>query len=686
MASDDASLVKEATVLLDKFGASEQSLDAFIEDAEKDLKNMDAQHKKFVLHVVSGCTEYKKLLDVVVNVFYGQNGRWLSIGDRSQFAIICYLTTFVLDDIGLQRFSNIVKSLDIKKMHTFLDFFFTHLTTWIQDKWNRIYDAACVEEQWIGPLLRWRPHIDILMDELHLKLSRGSKFKKTLIKTTKLKEFDLTKLKPRPLPMPELIPQQNKCKPVPNSTYRAPKEMQIIKEMKHENREKTTELLNEANMLQFSFVNRPRSERRTRVMTQVQKDLNSKLQFNSKHSIKPPSSKTENSPVKLNIAMKLREKALRNHKKEKELKRVVRLAEGGGELSSFLQWQKNMREMELHEELAKIEQRRLERRIGHVEAAFPPKAIIERNRKASKLKREESAQRLRAIAWQKLLDEKELKNLVQQVVEEEKKPAIAREKLQKFKQSIGREVFEQSQVLRRQLLEEAQAEESRRFQTVLEIRAIESLPHVRFKYFDNTETAGHELLDEMSIIELKLRTAHLKEYRQTEKQKRHEQILEVNQKKKRLDKEMEAEYLHTRAMAQAAAIRKEKERKDIEQKIAREKVLVEEKKLREQKEQERQRLEQIKSSMAKTAEPTKKTTMTAEEICLVGSQTTLAPAVVSTTFIENVTSLTVTPMILSSTTPGCSAFNTSTCEPCAPGSQYDNSESAAVSSDFRPHS
>ncbi|GLD62387.1 laminin subunit gamma-2-like protein [Lates japonicus] len=61
--------------------------------------------------------------------------------------------------------------------------------------------------------------------------------------------------------------------------------------------------------------------------------------------------------------------------------------------------------------------------------------------------------------------------------------------------------------------------------------------------------------------------------------------------------------------------------------------------------------------------------------CIIGlvvSQTTLTPAVINTTLIENVTSLTVTPVILSSTTPGCFAFNTSTCEPCAPGSQYDN--------------
>lgn len=61
------------------------------------------------------------------------------------------------------------------------------------------------------------------------------------------------------------------------------------------------------------------------------------------------------------------------------------------------------------------------------------------------------------------------------------------------------------------------------------------------------------------------------------------------------------------------------------------------------------------------------------------SQTTPTPAVSSTTPFVNVTTLTVTPMILSSTTPGCTAFNTSTCESCAPGSQYDNSKPSGSS-------
>ncbi|KAM9709033.1 uncharacterized protein ACNS7B_001139 [Menidia menidia] len=61
--------------------------------------------------------------------------------------------------------------------------------------------------------------------------------------------------------------------------------------------------------------------------------------------------------------------------------------------------------------------------------------------------------------------------------------------------------------------------------------------------------------------------------------------------------------------------------------------------------------------------------------CLLGvvvTQTTLSPAVISTTLLENATGVTPTPVIFSSTTPGCFAFNVSNCEPCAPGSQSDN--------------
>nr|XP_020446678.1 cilia- and flagella-associated protein 99 [Monopterus albus] len=604
MGSIYRSLVKEAIVLHDKFITGRQCLDDFIDDAAKDLKNMDAQHKKFILEVVSGCIEYKNLLDVVINVFYDQNGKCLSRGDRSQFVIICYLATFVLDDIGLQTFTNIVKSLDIKKMHKFLSFVFTNLTTWIQEEWNSIYDAVYVEEHWIGPLLRWRPEIAILIDQLADMTSCRSQVKKAPIKTTEPREFALTKPKPRTLPMPELIPQQEKCKPVPNSTYRAPKEMHIIEEIKQKNHQKTEQLLYEANMNQFSCVKAQKSERTKQVMSQIKEDFNSKLKFNSCHSSGSPSNnKTNNWSVKLNSAAILRQGAIYDRQVEEELQRMEHLIEGAREPSSFLQWQKEMCEKDLQDRLAKIELRRLEGRISYEEAAMARARIMERNQKTAQLKKEETAELMRRYAEKRLQEEKEMRDLVQQVAGGHKNSKTAKEKLHQLKQNIVKEVSEQSQELLRQALEEAQAELSKKSELIREIQAIRSLPHIRVRNFDDTETAGHELLGEMSLAELKERLAILKKAQQMEQREKREHILEVKQNKKQLLLEqLDTINIHKRALAQAAAIRKEerKARLEFQQTVTQDDTLLALQKKLEEKQQERLRLKQIESNKAKT--------------------------------------------------------------------------------------
>ncbi|XP_041810514.1 cilia- and flagella-associated protein 99 [Chelmon rostratus] len=617
MASSDGSLVKQAIALLDKFNAGRECLDDFMEDAQKDLQNVDALQEKFILDVVSGCIEHKKLLDVVVSVFYGQNGKCLSRRDRSQFVIVCYLATFALDDLGLQRFSNIIKSLDIKKMQTFLTFFFTNLTTWIQEEWNKIYDAAYVEKHWIGPLLRWRPEIDLLIERLAVRISRGSQVRKAPVKTTVPEEFSLTKPKPPPLPMPELIPQQEKCKPVPNSTYRAPKEMQKMEEIKEKNQQKTEELLHEANIKQFRCANPHKSENTQKVMSQIKADFDSKLKFNSFRSSGLPSSlKTNSWPIKLNSAAILRQGALYDRQVEEELQRVERLVEGAREPSSFLQWQKEMREKDLQEELASIERRRLEGRISYEEAAMARTRIMARNQRAAQLKKEETAQLMRRYAEKRLQEENEMRDLVQQVAEGHKNSKTAKEKLQKFKQSIVKEVSEQSRELLRQALEDAQAELSRKFEIILEIRAIESLPNVRVRNFDDTETAGHELLGEMSLAELRERLALLKEAQQAEQQEKREHILEEKlHKKQLLLGQLDTIELHRRGLAQAAAIRREerKARLGFQQAVTQdEKVLALQRKL-EEKQQERQRLRQSEREKARASKQAAVHTVTKTE-------------------------------------------------------------------------
>ncbi|XP_071767100.2 cilia- and flagella-associated protein 99 [Centroberyx gerrardi] len=609
MASRYGLLVKEATVLLDKFSSGKQCLDDFTEDASKALQNMDTQDKKFILDVVSGCIEHKKLLDIVISVFYAQNGKCLSRGDRNQFVIICYLATFILDDLGLQCFSNIVRSLDIKKMHKFLSFFFnvTNLTTWIQGEWSHIYDAAYVEKNWIAPLLRWRPEIDVLMDQLAARLSSGSQVKKAPTKPTEPQEFSLTKPKPRPLPQPEPIPQQEKHQPVPNSTYKAPKEVQAMEEIKRKNRQKAEELLYEANMKQFQCVNPQKSERTKKVKSQIQESLDSRLKFNSFQSSGVPADhKMTNSwSIKLNNTAILRQGALYNRQVEEELRRMERLVEGAREPSSFLQWQKEMRERDLQEELAQIERRRLEGRISYEEAAMARTRLVERNQKTAQLQKEETAQLMQRYAKKRLQEEKEMRDLVQQVAEGHKNSKAAKVKLQKIKQCIVKEVSEQSRELLRQALDEAQAELSRKFEIIREIQAIRSVPHIRQRFLDETETAGHDLLGEMPLAELKERLAVLKEAEQSEQQERRDRILEEKQNKEQLLLEqLDAIDLHRRTLAQAAASRKEekKARLGLQQAVLEdERVLALQRRL-EEKQQERQRLKQSGANKAKTSE------------------------------------------------------------------------------------
>lgn len=69
--------------------------------------------------------------------------------------------------------------------------------------------------------------------------------------------------------------------------------------------------------------------------------------------------------------------------------RLERLMQGASEPSAFLQWQKEMREKDLHEELALLERRRLEGKISHEEALLARQRVIELNQHKALLKREE---------------------------------------------------------------------------------------------------------------------------------------------------------------------------------------------------------------------------------------------------------------------------------------------------------
>uniref|UniRef100_A0A673HYH8 Cilia and flagella associated protein 99 n=1 Tax=Sinocyclocheilus rhinocerous TaxID=307959 RepID=A0A673HYH8_9TELE len=575
--------------------------------------NFSSSDQKFIIDTLYGCITHKKLLDVVVNIFYNHHGKKLFRVDRNLFIVVCYLAMFCLDDLGLEHFSRIIKSLDISKMHKLLHFYFCYLLIVVS---KHSADVLIL-------IIRWCNEIEVLLDQLAKKMGRGNLPKKSPRKNTKPREFDLTQPKARPLPAPEVIPQQDKPKPkpVPTTTHRSPKEPEILDDMKQRNRQKAFQILNEANSLQFRCANPQKSEKTQNVLSQILQSHDAELQFDKLYTSGSPATQKINSlPVRLNTTAILREGALYNRQLEEELQRLERLSQGASEPSAFLQWQKEMKEKDLQEELAELERRRLEGRISHEEAVLARERVLEHNHHKAQQTKEETAELMRKYAEKRLKEEKEMRELVQQVADGHKNSKAAKDKMQEIKQRIVKEVSEHSRELLSQALEEAQAELSRKMELIRQIRAFESVPLVRQKFVDDTESAGHDLLCEMSLAELRERLARLRESEQCELEDRRQRIFQEKQLKEQLLLEQLDNIALRKSLAEQAALRSQEEkrmRNELREAVSRDERVLTLQKTLEQKQQERQKRKTEKSSMKKNEQVlplTVKTTLNKKQV------------------------------------------------------------------------
>ncbi|KFP07044.1 hypothetical protein N300_01810, partial [Calypte anna] len=501
--------------------------------------------EKFVLDTLAGCIEYKSLLDVVVNAFFVRDGKYCLISERNLYIVICYLATFQLEELGFQHFSRIVKSLDTAKMQKFLRFFFNalYLNTWIKDEWSHFYDSQYVKENWIDPLLRWQPKVQQLIDQLTAKLNNHIATRKTS-KVTQPQEFNLTVPKPRAIPVPLPIPVLEKTQPVPPSTYKPPKEKKQLEEIKTKNRKKAEDLLLKANANKFrcATVKPEKEEVCYEVLYYLKILYHSRLKSLKARSVTIKvllsdvleNLRIDSIPIKLNAAAILREGALYQRKMEQELKRVENLLQGAKDPSEFLEWQKQMRGKDLEEQLAEIECRRLQGKLSYEEAVLAHQNVIQENKKKADLMREKKADLMHQYAEKRLQEQKEMRDLVEQVVEGHKNAKQAKIKLQKYKQQIVQEVCEENRELLRQALEEEEEKLRKRFELIQQIRALESLSSLRHKFVDLTETGGHGLICEMSIVELRERLALLREAQKAAEEEKRDQIIHEKQAKEQL--------------------------------------------------------------------------------------------------------------------------------------------------------
>ncbi|NWR13610.1 CFA99 protein, partial [Emberiza fucata] len=537
---------------------------------------LNVTEEKFVLDTLAGCTEYKSILDVVVNAFYVQDGRYCPISERNLYIVICYLATFQLEEIGLQHFSRIVKSLDTAKMQQFLRFFFNdlYLNTWIKDEWSHIYDSVYVKENLIDPLLRWQPKVQQLIEKLTDKLSNRSSTVKTS-RVTQPKEFNLTVPKPRaiPPPSPAPLPVLPKRQPVPPSIYKPPKERKQLEEIKTKNIQKAK--VTNTNQFRCATIKPEKREFLYRIISamlvlwsQISCEQYLEVVWESiltqyfEELTKQPQDLIDNIPIKLNTAAILREGALYQRKLEEELKRVENLQQGAGDSSEFLEWQKQMRGKDLEDQLAEVECRKLQGKLSYEEAVLAHQNVTQENKKKADLLREEKAELMHLYAEKRLQEQKEMKELVEQVMEGHKNVKQVKEKIQEYKQQIVQQVCEESGELLRQALEEQEEKNRKRYELIQQIRALESTPSIRHKFVDLTETGGHGLFGEMSVVELRERLALLKEAQKAAEEEKRDQIIHEKQAKEQLILDKLDQISQFRAeLGRAAAFKQEEKKK-----------------------------------------------------------------------------------------------------------------------------
>ncbi|XP_053778171.1 cilia- and flagella-associated protein 99 isoform X2 [Desmodus rotundus] len=542
---------------LGQFRPEKDSPEQFLEAARASLQTLSPQKQVFILEVLSGCIEYRKLLTVVVDAFYVRDGRLCLRTDYNLFQVICYLATFQLEELGFQLFCSIVKSQPADKMRKFLGFFFNplNLCSWIKDEWSLTYEMDHVKN-WTDPLLRWQPEVQELIRQLEGKSTSQPPLSKA--KVTEPKNFNLTVPRPRAIPVPEPVPVMAKATPAPRSTYQPPKEPQVLEMTKRYNRRRAEELLLRANLEEMRCaVPRARGE------APVQGSRKLRLRFLPRIHKTPKLTfyKPNEVPVKLNTATILREGALYQRQVEKELQRVDKLVDGAGDFSEFLEWQQKMQAKDREEQRAADVCRRLRGKLSHEEAALARQQLLRENRHRATQKKEEMAELMRQRAKRRLQEEKSLKELVEQVTEGQKNVKVAQMKLLKGRRQTVQEVAEESRVLLQRSAEEAQEEQRRRCELISQLRALESQPTRQGKLVDLTQIPGHGLEGEMSIVELRERLALLKEAQQREEEEKRDQIIQGKRtKSQELQNTLEQISLCRAAMGRSAALRWEEKK------------------------------------------------------------------------------------------------------------------------------
>ncbi|XP_059146670.1 cilia- and flagella-associated protein 99-like [Physella acuta] len=557
-------LITHCARLLDLYDAETTGVDEHVDGYLSENRILDDDDVIFIKEVFTGCVRHKAVMNVVVDGFYSQDGRNILRSTQNMFIVIAYLALFRLDELGVSHFRKFISALDINTAFKFLNFMFDEksLATWMKDSWNLIYESAYVQTNILSPLQRWIPELKDLLKLMKNKIDNKLKPKKPPVQVTEVKPFNLTKPRPRSIPIPNKIPKLMKSKPPPPSLYKPPLLQEMLAKQREENRRQAEDLLMDSSKIQFACANNEKTEKTKQILEDIVANENAKVDPNRIKARPLPDFKSNVAPVKMTAAAIMRE-ALLYQKQENEVMEKLRKLEAGSYDDTFFnKWQTEMKQKDTEWQLMAVEERRLMGKLSHEEAILARANVMAENQARVQTIKKESAEIMREYLDKKFKEEQEMRTLVENTMAGHKNAKEAKKKLKEYKRQIVQEVTEESRELMRQALEEAEAEMRCKMELIQQIRVMESTPVNRVKMVDLAATSGMGLLNEMSILELRERLALLKAQNKEDEEIKRDIILNAKQAK--------AEYLsdtldmiakHRSEQTRAAALKLEESRR-----------------------------------------------------------------------------------------------------------------------------
>ncbi|XP_052773532.1 cilia- and flagella-associated protein 99-like isoform X2 [Mya arenaria] len=561
---DHKLLLDHCVGVLDTFNQEIHSVDDHVNQYLKDYGIYDEDEQTFIVEVFSGCVRYSNVMSVVVNGFYAKDGKTALRSQQNLYTVLAYLALFRLDELGMANLRQFVRSQDINKMFKFLQFFFNEksVTSWMKDTWQKYYEHTFVQTKLVSPLRRWLPELEEMVGQMREKIDNITKPRRKALTTTEIKPFKITQPRPKSVPVPEPIPKLERSRPPPETLYKQPSELGKIEQVRQANRRRAEERLMDASRKQFACANPEKSLKTKEKIQRILDEADQKLEFDKPKTNKAPSFLSQEVPVKMTAAAILREGFLYQQREAEEIKKLENLEAGAKDKSDFEKWQTEMRRKDTELDLAEIERRRLEGKISHEEAILARQNIVQENRQRVTEMKEETEKMFERYLEEKFKEEQQMKQLVEDTMKGHKNAKEAKKKLMEYKQKIVAEVAEESREMMARAVEEAELEMRRRMELIHQIRAMEAVPVIRQKFVDTTSTAGHGLLSEMSIAELRERVALLRTAEQeAEEMKRDDILMDKEAKDQMLLDTLERISKHRLEQTKAAAVKLEGRKK-----------------------------------------------------------------------------------------------------------------------------